>query len=80
MDLKSGITSKTKLPQQQWSHLHNIDIKCHTMSYSIPLEIFFYQDDGNFYMWEESSVMLQKNGSFKEAGEFGLIIRAKNIW
>ena len=54
MDLKSGITSKTKLPQQQWSHLHNIDIKCHTMSYSIPLEIFFYQDDGNFCMWRSS--------------------------
>ena len=30
-------------------------------------------------LMEESSVILQKNGSFKEAGEFGLIIRAKNI-
>ena len=50
MDLKSGITSKTKLPQQQWYHFHNIDIKCCTMSYNMPLEIFFHQDDENFYM------------------------------
>ena len=30
-------------------------MKCHTMSYSTPLEIFFHQDDENFDMWGNKS-------------------------
>ena len=50
MDLKSGITSKTKLPQQKWTHLQNLCIKVDQMAYAKSLEIFMRQDKRNFDM------------------------------
>ena len=50
MDLKSGITSKTKLPQQKWTHLRNLCIKLDQMAYAKSLEIFMRQEQRNFDM------------------------------
>ena len=50
MDLKSGITSKTKLPQQKWTHLQNLCIKVDQMAYAKSLEIFMRQEQRNFDM------------------------------
>ena len=54
MDLKSGITSKTKLLQKNWTHLQNLCIKVDQMAYSKSLEIFMRQEWRNFDMWVES--------------------------
>ena len=57
MKLRFGITSKTKLLQQNWSHFQILHIKCHTMSYCTPLEHFFHQDDGNLDMCKSCYVV-----------------------
>ena len=50
MDLKSGITSKTKLPQQKWTHLQNLCVKVDQMAYAKSLKIFMRQEQRNFDM------------------------------
>ena len=50
MDLWSGITSKTKLLQKNWTHLQNLCIKVDQMAYSKSLEIFMRQEWRNFDM------------------------------
>ena len=52
MDLKSGITSKTKLLQKNWTHLQNLCIKVDQIAYAKSLEIFVRQEQRNFDMWE----------------------------
>ena len=69
MDLKSGITSKTKLLQQNWTHLQNLCIKVDQMAYAKVLEIFMRQEGRNFDMWFIWCRVSQKNlGQYEYTG------------
>ena len=65
MDLKSGITSKTKLLQKNWTHLQNLCIKVDQIAYAKSLEIFMRQElSYNFdYTHEIDLIIPQLSGN-----------------